>query len=180
MDEDETLHTTEGRLTRRTGMALMVTATRPSTLVSNTARQSSRRLCSTGRYSESTPALFTSTRRSSGNAKVAGSVTSIRATVSRPSVPAAVGASPTPSAGFRMVATVSNPRLASSTATARPMPRLAPVTSALPPTSIVNSPLSDPRGNGPARTGARARHPPMWIVPSSRSVQPGLWATSQT
>ena len=76
--------------------------------------------------SESTPALFTSTRRSSGNAKVAGSVTSIRATVSRPSVPAAVGASPTPSAGFRMVATVSNPRLANSTATARPMPPAGP------------------------------------------------------
>ncbi len=35
-----------------------------------------------------------------------------------------------------MVATVSKPRRASSSATARPMPRLAPVTSALPEISM--------------------------------------------
>ena len=49
IDDEEMLHTTAGRLARRTGMAAMVVATRPSTLVSNTSRQSSRLLCSTGR-----------------------------------------------------------------------------------------------------------------------------------
>ena len=75
------------------------------------------------------PALFTRTRRSSGSSNVAGSVTSSLAVRRRPSVSDAMEA---PASGSRMVATVSKPRSANSRAIARPMPRLAPVTNALP------------------------------------------------
>ncbi len=49
--------------------------------------------------------------------------------LTRPSVSASM---PAPAAMSRMVATVSKPRLASSSAMARPIPRLAPVPHALP------------------------------------------------
>ena len=75
------------------------------------------------------PALLTRTRTSFGTSNVEGSVTSSRLTLSRPSASASM---PAPAAVSRMVATVSKPRLASSSAMARPIPRLAPVTNALP------------------------------------------------
>ena len=52
---------------------------------------------------------------------------------------AACSGSAAPAAGWRIVATVSKPRAASSSATARPIPRLAPVTTATPSGSIRSS-----------------------------------------
>ena len=65
-------------------MARRVTSTSPNTLVSNTWRHASGVVSSTGRFSSSTPALFTRTRRPSGMSMVAGSVTSRRSTSSEP------------------------------------------------------------------------------------------------
>ena len=49
MDDDVMVHTTEGWLARKVGMAAAVSATTPKTLVSNIRRQSSTLACSTGR-----------------------------------------------------------------------------------------------------------------------------------
>ena len=49
IDDEVMVHTTEGWLARRVGMAAAVRATTPNTLVSNIRRQSSMLACSTGR-----------------------------------------------------------------------------------------------------------------------------------
>src|SRR5665213_21757 len=118
------------------GTACLVTSTRPNTLVANKRSHDSSGMCSSGRLSLSTPALFTSTRRPSGNEIDDGSVTSRRATWIRPG---AIPSRSLPSAGSRIVAMVSNPRAASSITTARPIPRLAPVTTAVPLGSMSDS-----------------------------------------
>src|SRR5437879_5478782 len=113
------------------GIACFVTSTSPNTLVSKIARHASAGITSTGRLSLSTPALFTSTRSPAGRFIVDASFTSRRSTRSVVPSPASAERS-APTAGSRIVATTSNPRRASSIATARPIPRPAPVTSATP------------------------------------------------
>src|SRR2546421_2827716 len=117
---------------RTSGIARLVTSTSPNTLVSNMSRHSSRGVSSTGRCSRSTPALLTRTRRPSGSRTASGRVTSKAWTRSRPSASAASSDIPAPAVGSRIVATTSKPRRASSSAIARPMPLLAPVTAAIP------------------------------------------------
>src|SRR5262245_40523966 len=120
------------------GIARRVTSTSPNTFVSNISRHSSSGVSSTGRCSRSTPALFTSTRRPSGRRIVSGRVTSSGSTRSRPASACASSARPAPADTSRIVATTSKPRRASSSAIARPIPRLAPVTAAIPAGSMVS------------------------------------------
>ena len=116
-------------LRRSSGITACVNAARPKTFVSKIRRHASIESCSSGRCSSSAPALFTRTRKPPGGSKssslVTSSKTGCRAGQSR--------CSAAPSSIRRTPAKTSNPRFESSIATARPMPRLAPVTKALPP-----------------------------------------------
>src|SRR5262245_28856808 len=122
---------------RTSGIARRVTSTSPKTFVSNISRHSSSGVSSTGRCSRSTPAWLTSTRRPSGRRIVSARVTSSASTRSRPPRACASSGRPAPAWASRIVATTSNPRRASSSAIARPMPRLAPVTAAIPAGSML-------------------------------------------
>ena len=149
-----TLQITPPPAARMTGIACLVTSTRPNTLVSKIARHASAGITSTGRLSLSTPALFTSTRRPSGRCMVEASFTSRRST--RSEVPGAgfVGQA-APSSGSRIVATTSKPRRASSIATARPIPRPAP-----------RRRTATPLARRFPRTSLRAEHTRRPLVPS--------------
>src|SRR5438874_1658363 len=127
VDDDVMLQITPPPAARMIGTARFVTSTSPNTLVANKRCHDSSGMCSTGRLSLSTPALLTSTRKPSGSAMLEGSVTSSRST----RIPDDPKRS-SPSVVFLIEATVSKPRAASSIATARPIPRLAPVTTAVP------------------------------------------------
>jgi hypothetical protein len=140
------LHSTALPVARNAGIARRVTSMSPNTFVSNIARHSSIGVRSNDGCGASTPALFTSTRNSDGIANPSASVTSSGSTRSDPPAAAASSARPSPARGSRMVATTSNPRAASSSAVARPIPRLAPVMSAVPCASIpVPHPISRAR-----------------------------------
>ena len=130
VEQDVMLQRTLPLAWRSAGIARRVTSIKPNRLVSNISRHSSMGADSTGRYGPSTPALLTSTRSCFGISMVSGLVTSRRLTSIVP-LPAWLGRS-LPAAGSRMLAMTSKPRCASSVAMARPMPRLAPVTRAVP------------------------------------------------
>ncbi len=83
-DDDVTLQITPPPASRMSGTARFVTSTRPKTLVSKSVRHASDGISSSGRFSLSTPALFTSRRSPRGRSIDPGSVTSRRATVMLP------------------------------------------------------------------------------------------------
>src|SRR4051812_19005143 len=85
------------------------------------------------------PALFTRTRRSDGSSIDLGSSTSRRCTVIEPDAVPTSSTRSSPAFGSRIVATTSKPARARSTAMPRPMPRLAPVTTATPEDSIAGA-----------------------------------------
>src|SRR5262249_48045305 len=100
-DDDVMLQITPPPLARMIGTARLVTATSPNTLVSNSFRQLSSGMNSSGRLSLSTPALFTSTRKLPGSEIVAGAGTSTGSTPPR--------GGPPPPPGGPTVARLSTP-----------------------------------------------------------------------